>query len=200
MLAVAFLLVVASFFLGRVSSKNNTFLAASETDPIIQEQQKETLFWLKESDPLNFANYRIAYLKVDFDESSGAEELVPFFAGKYRIPGKTGYYHIDASGRGDLDGDGVEEGAAVKLGNFGGTGHFPELVVLKKTGLEYTEIASTSEPYSFFADRIDAQSVQVLDQTIIVKIMGVGPEDGACCPTMPMEMEFRFVNGQIAKI
>ncbi len=200
MLAVAFLLVVASFFLGKVSSSDKTFLAASDTDAIIEERQKETLLWLKDVDPLDFANYKIAYLKVDFDESSGTEELVPFFAGKYRIPGKTGFYHIDASVRGDLDGDGIEEGVAVKLGNFGGTGHFPELVVLKQEGLGFTEIASTSEPYDFFADRIDVRSVQVFDRMITVKIIGKGPEDSSCCPTMPMEMEFRFVNGQIAKI
>jgi len=196
-LSIVFILVVASFILGRISTNQPTFLAASDDEPLIEDQQKETLSWLKEVDPLNYAKYKVSYLKEAFNENSGVEETVSFFAGSYRLPGKGGYYHIDATSRGDLDGDGIEEGVAMKLGNFGGTGHFPELVVLKKSGLGFTEFASTSEPYEFFADRIDVQSVQVVDKTIIVKIIGKGPEDGGCCPTVPMEKKFKILNDKI---
>ncbi|MBI4948323.1 hypothetical protein HY844_02090 [Candidatus Berkelbacteria bacterium] len=142
--SIIFVVAVLSFYLGRISLDGSTFLAATDNNSGILEQEKMTLEWLKEIEPLNYAKYKVSYLREPFDENTGVEETVSFFNGYYYLPNKGGYFQIESPSRVDLDGDDIEEGVVVKFGSYGGTGSFPVLVVLKKTDLGFTEAASTS--------------------------------------------------------
>jgi len=195
----ALVLTVLAFYAGRASIGAGTLSAASD-ESAIEADQGETVAWLKQRNPLDYARYKVSYLSRPFDESSAVQETVSFFAGSYALPGGGGYYKIDSTDQGDLDGDGVEEGVAIKYGNFGGTGHFPELVVLRKANNAFEEVASTNEPIEFFFDRVSVESLEVLDGVIKVKIMKRGANDAACCPRVPAEASFTLQDGRLAVV
>lgn len=200
-ISIILVLVVASFFLGRFTGNGSTFLAATESNKTtINQDQQFTLDWLKQANPLDYATYNVSYLNKDFDENSGITKQVKFFAGSYRFSNEGGYSLLEGSTRGDLDGDSIDEGVVMKFGRYGGTGSFPELVVLKKTGSDFIEFASTDQPTEFFDDRINVQSIAIEKGIITVSIIGKGPDDGACCPTVPMEKRFRLVDGKIQPV
>lgn len=196
---MALVLVIASFYAGRASTGAGAFSAASE-ETIVDASQQATLTWLKEGNPLDYARYKVSYLSRAFDESSAVHETVAFFAGSYVLPTGGGFYRIDTAVRADLDGDGAEEGVAIKYGNFGGTGHFPELVVLRQASNGFEEITSTNEPVEFFFDRVNIESLMVIDRTIKLKITRHGENDAACCPTEAAEASFALQDGRLVEV
>ena len=201
-ISITFVLVVASFFMGRFTKSDSTFLAASESSSALSldKEQQDTLEWMKRVFPLEFATYKYNYSSADFEGAPILSKPVKLFAGSYLFPNDEGYSVNQESSRGDLDGDGIEEGVVVRTTNYGGTGYFSDLVVLKKTGNEFIEFANTGKPTKFFADRIQVNSVAVQDGIITVNIMGKDPEDSSCCATLPMEMKFRLVGSEIEAI
>src|SRR3989344_1198863 len=200
-LSVALVLVVASFFLGRFTNTKSTFLAASENTSIvnIDQGQQDTLRWDMQVNPLNYATYTVSYPETDSINSPVVTKQVRFFAGSYLISKSLNYYStVDGTYFGaNLDGNNFYDGVAVIGTSEGGTGHFPKLVVLKKNDDQYVEIARTDQPQTFFSDRIQVRSIIVQKGIITVSILGKGPKDGGCCPTVPMEMKFRVIDGHI---
>lgn len=191
-------LFIVSLAMGRVISANDTFLATSNNSIERNKEQQDTIRWMARVNPLDFATYKYSYsLPDDPDDAPLHNKLVKYFAGSFHFPDNEGYSVINGSYIADLNGDGVEEGVVIRMTNTGGTGKFPDLVVLKKIGDEFTEFASTNEPTSFFNDRIQVKSVIVQKGVITVDILGKGPNDGGCCATQPMKMSFHLVGDQL---
>ncbi len=194
-LIFASIIAICSFFAGRISSGIST-ISADEKSPYENTEQLKTLEWLNESNPLDYATYQITYYSDK--ENKNIKKTAKFFNGSYLYPKDgRGYAHLENGTIGNLDSDSELEGVVMLESNGGGTGFFPELVVLKKQVDGYVQIASTSEPDSFFADRIIVNSIKIEDKIITVNITGKGPDDPGCCPTIPMEMKFKFANNKI---
>mgnify|MGYP001572492592 CR=1 FL=1 len=155
-ISITFVLVVASFFMGRFTKSDSTFLAASESSSALSldKEQQDTLEWMKRVFPLEFATYKYNYSSADFEGAPILSKPVKLFAGSYLFPNDEGYSVNQESSRGDLDGDGIEEGVVVRTTNYGGTGYFSDLVVLKKTGNEFIEFAKRHSELIFLVTEI----------------------------------------------
>lgn len=86
---------------------------------------------------------------------------------------------------GDLDEDGVTDAAVVLLVDGGGSATFYELAAVLDQGGEPVHAASLT-----LGDRIDLESLEIIDGDIIVRYRGHGPEDPLCCPTQPRVRAF----------
>jgi hypothetical protein len=73
-------------------------------------------------------------------------------------------------------------------------------VVLKKQSTGFVEFASTSEPYEFFEDRIVTKNITISQGIITVDIIGKGPKDPGCCPSLPMTKKFKLVGSKIVEL
>lgn len=158
----------------------------SQNKSILSQDDVRTLKWLTKVNPLDYSFYNIREFGVG---------RVKFMNGYYKF--NDGYAYIENRATGELDSDSIDETVTMKFISNGGTGKYPELVVLKKDGEIYSEVASTSQPDEFFYDRIYVQSIEIKSKIITVKILGHGPNDPLCCPNTPMEMNFRLVDNKI---
>jgi hypothetical protein len=79
---------------------------------------------------------------------------------------------------GDLDEDGVDDAVVVLLVDGGGSGTFYELAaVLDQDGVA-KHVASVT-----LGDRIDLETLEIIDGDIVLRFRGHAPGDPACCPT-----------------
>ena len=199
-LSLVLLLTVGAFFGGILSSGGSVFQASTDNNQLnFNNDQLRSMTQVSRLKPLDYAIYKINfYSPLSPDGKTVLDKYAKFFDGSYIPPeGEEGYYRIANSAQGDVDGDGVYEGVAMKVHSEGGTGKFPELVVLKNKDGEFKEVASISEPVDFFYDRIVTESITIDKGVITVNILSLGPNDGACCPTQPMSMKFKYVNNKV---
>lgn len=96
---------------------------------------------------------------------------------------------------GDLDGDGVEDAAAVLETDPGGSGVFFELVAVLATDAGPKHIASAS-----LGDRTDVEALSLEDGVIGVDLITHGPEDPLCCPTARERRSYRLVGGSLLPV
>lgn len=157
----------------------------SQNKPSLSQDDIRNLQWLNKVNPLDYSTYNIY----------AVNGKAKFMNGQYKFD--DGYAYIENGATGELDNDGIDEAATMLFVNNGGTGKYPELVVLKKDGESYTEVSSIGDPIDFFYDRIYVQSIQIEDKLIDIKILGHGPTDGLCCPSVPMEKKFRIVDNKL---
>lgn len=79
--------------------------------------------------------------------------------------------------RGDLDGDGVEDAAAILTASTGGSGSF--VYVAAASG-------ATGQPRNvgtvLLGDRVDIRAFEIDGGNIRLRILEAGPGDAACCP------------------
>ncbi len=97
-----------------------------------------------------------------------------------RNPDSTGAVSVNLinEARGDLNGDGLEDGVSVLAINTGGSGTFMNLAaVLNENGVP--RHAATR----FLGDRVKVQSLAVGDGAIHIQVVVHGPQDPACCPS-----------------
>ncbi len=83
--------------------------------------------------------------------------------------------------------EGTQAAAMILVANSGGTGNFVHLAVALEQGSGFTPIAAT-----LLGDRVNIESVQILNGQIQVDLISHGPNDGACCPTHPLRQIYRL--------
>jgi len=126
-----------------------------------------------------------------------APQTVQLTNGEFRegLAGSTGYMEIrvtDVMAFGDIDGDGVNEAAAMVSENYGGTGVFVFLAL-------YTERAGGPVFLTsvFLDDRPVVSDLRFETDGIFVSAITHGAEDPFCCPTLRNERHYRLINNQL---
>lgn len=95
---------------------------------------------------------------------------------------------VDFTTTGDIDGDGLNDGAAVLAVSTGGSGTFYHLVAVATRNGEPTQIATT-----MLGDRIQLSSVFInAEGAILVDMLTHGPLDPLCCPTVDTTLRVTF--------
>lgn len=96
---------------------------------------------------------------------------------------------------GDLDGDEIEDAAAILIQNTGGSGTFHYLYAIRNNEGEPEYMADL-----FLGDRIQLNSIQVIDNAIVVDYVKVGPNDSLCCPTLQVLETYQVLNNELELI
>lgn len=88
---------------------------------------------------------------------------------------------------GDINGDGVEDAAAVLVGNSGGTGVFYQLAAVLNDGGKARPVAQI-----IIGDRITLKGISIQSGVIAVGMVTQGPDDPLCCPTLNVVRKYRL--------
>ncbi|MCC6260049.1 MAG: hypothetical protein IT311_04220 [Anaerolineales bacterium] len=96
---------------------------------------------------------------------------------------------------GDLDGDGVNEAAAVFFENFGGTGSFGYVVVYSLSNNQPIFVTAT-----LIDDRPMINQISIENGEIFLDAVTHGAEDPACCPTLETTRRYALVNNQLRMV
>lgn len=138
---------------------------------------------------LRNADYQLAAM--------GSPRLVPLTDGKFErgTPGSDDYISItitDFTARGDLDGDGFEEYAALVAENYGGTGVFVFLVVFRD--VDGRLVFQTSIGVD---DRPQLNELSIANREVFLDVITHRPDEPMCCPTLRSARHYRLVNNQL---
>ncbi len=90
---------------------------------------------------------------------------------------------------GDIDGDGVNEAAAMVSENYGGSGVFVFLALYSAKNDSAVFQASV-----FVDDRPQINSIAVEDRAVKLDVVVHGKDDPMCCPALQTQREYRLVN------
>lgn len=93
---------------------------------------------------------------------------------------------------GDINGDGVNEAAALISENYGGTGVFVFLTLYVEQAGQPVFLTSV-----FIDDRPAVDSVEFENGEIFLQVTTHGAEDPFCCPTLHNERHYRLINNQL---
>lgn len=108
--------------------------------------------------------------------TDGRYEGPPFAPGGASRP--TLVLETDRFARGDLDGDGTDELAALLAQSSGGSGTFIYMAVMREGGGGLSNMETV-----LLGDRVQVSSLDIQGGTVAVSMLEHGPEDAACCPT-----------------
>jgi hypothetical protein len=149
------------------------------------------------------ANETATFLDMDGtalteDDLSNAEYDLPDLgtfqlrAGRYEDQYGSGATEVNrafyqASGFGDLDGDGADDAAAVIATELGGSGSFYYLAAMLNR-----EGQPQQAGQAFLGDRVQVQSIGVEEGTITVIMKVAGPDDPLCCPSQTVTRIYRL--------
>ncbi len=123
--------------------------------------------------------------------TDGRYEGKPFVEGGASRPTVT---FIDPYAFGDLDGDGVEDAAALLAENSGGSGTFIYLAaVLNRNGTPQN-MATTP-----LGDRVQVNSLSIEEKEIVVDMITHGPDDPMCCPTQQIVQTYELRDGELVQ-
>lgn len=93
---------------------------------------------------------------------------------------------------GDLNGDGVNEAAALISENYGGTGVFVFLALYVEQAEQPVFLTS-----AFIDDRPAVDGIGFENGEIFLLVTTHGAEDPFCCPTLRNERHYRLINNQL---
>ena len=93
---------------------------------------------------------------------------------------------------GDLDGDGVNEAAAVVTENYGGSGVFMFLAVYAEQDDQAVYQTST-----FIDDRARIQGLEIENEEVWLLATVHRFDEAMCCPTLETERHYRWFNNQL---
>ena len=93
---------------------------------------------------------------------------------------------------GDLDGDGTEDAAVILVTQFGGSGSFYDLAILRKQDAALTNIATV-----LLGDRVQINGLGIENGEIAVDLLTQGPDDPMCCPTLQVVNRYILQNGEL---
>ena len=96
---------------------------------------------------------------------------------------------------GDLNGDGVADGAVILHVNRGGSGVFHDLAVVINEGGRPRHVASGG-----LGDRVRVDRVTIEDGRVVVEMLGHGPGDGLCCPSQQQTRTFRLAGDVLVPV
>lgn len=98
----------------------------------------------------------------------------------------------DVVAMGDLNGDGIDDGAAILTESSGGSGTFYYLAALIDEAGEFTNVATT-----LLGDRTRIESMRIEEGTIVVELVTHGPDDALCCPTQEEIHTYELIDGAL---
>jgi hypothetical protein len=94
---------------------------------------------------------------------------------------------------GDLNFDSSEDAVVLLVTNGGGTGHFYDLQVVLNDNGQPNAVA-----YQPLGDRIILNDLSIDQGVITVDMITQGPNDGACCPTLPLTLKYELYEDQLS--
>jgi hypothetical protein len=124
--------------------------------------------------------YRIPGLAQTFPETGGTVQLTDGVFDQ-PIPNSSASLHVQLlkGMGGDLNGDGVPDGAVVLLMDTGGSGRFIYLAtLLDKNG----QLANNAT--AFLGDRVRVENIAIDGSAVSLALIKHAPEDPQCCPTL----------------
>jgi hypothetical protein len=121
----------------------------------------------------------------------GAYEGEPFVEGGASRPTVT---FVGPTAFGDLDGDGVDDAAALLVESSGGSGSFVYLAVLRNREGKPANVAT-----QLLGDRAQIQALAIAESRLRVKMVTHGPDDPMCCPTQEVEQIFELREGSLVQ-
>lgn len=124
-------------------------------------------------------------------------QIVQLKDGKFEqgAPGGADFISVNVTdfvARGDLNGDGENEVAALIAENFGGTGTFVFLAIYADVDRKLTFQTS-----KLIDDRPQINTLSIEDNEIFLDTITHASEDPMCCPTLKTTRHFRLVDGQL---
>ena len=139
-------------------------------------------------DTLKNAEYRGIYEET-VELTDGRYEGKPFVEGGASRPTVT---FMDPYALGDLDGDGIEDAAALLAENSGGSGTFIYLAaVLNRNGYP------NNEATTLLGDRVQINSLSIEEGEIVVDMITHGPDDPLCCPAQQVVQTYELRDGEL---
>ncbi len=135
-----------------------------------------------------------------YEGLAGVPELVTLADGKWEgepeVEGASSapaaYLSRHLTTRGDLDGDGTPETAAVVVTTSGGTGSFINLVIFSEV-----DSALVQRAHRFLGDRLRIRSLEIIDGTLSMVSIEHGENEPMCCPTQRVDREFALAGSDI---
>lgn len=129
--------------------------------------------------------------------ATGSPRLVQLTDGKFEqgAAGSEEYVSItvtDFTARGDLDGDGFDEYAALVAENYGGTGVFVFLVVFSE--VDGRLVFQTSIGVD---DRPQPNELSISNREVFLDVTVHRADEPMCCPTLKSARHYRLVNNQL---
>ena len=123
--------------------------------------------------------------------TDGAYEGEPFVEGGAARPTVT---LVPMSAFGDLNGDGVDDAAALLAENSGGSGVFTYLAAVVNDNGRPVNTGTV-----MLGDRIQIKSMVIEKQQVVIEMITQGPEDAMCCATLKVRQTFALQAGQLVE-
>lgn len=98
----------------------------------------------------------------------------------------------DVTAMGDLNGDGIEDGAVILTESSGGSGTFYYLAAVIDEAGEFSNVSTT-----LLGDRTRIESLRIEEETIVVELVTHGPDDALCCPTQEEIRTYELIDGTL---
>jgi hypothetical protein len=95
---------------------------------------------------------------------------------------------------GDLNNDGLEDAAVILRSRAGGTGVSVDLAAVINDDGKAVNVASR-----YLGDRIQVKSGFIQDGIITLDLLIHGPNDGLCCPSLPLTWSWMVVNDNLVQ-
>jgi hypothetical protein len=115
---------------------------------------------------------------------AGAYEGEPFVEGGASRPTVT---FMEPTAFGDLNGDGVDDAAALLVESSGGSGSFVYLAAVLNQEGSPKNVAT-----QLLGDRAQVQALTIADGRIRVTVVTHAPDDPMCCPTQEEEQTYEL--------
>ncbi|CAN5399117.1 hypothetical protein BH11CYA1_BH11CYA1_04220 [soil metagenome] len=122
--------------------------------------------------------------------SEAGSETVQFKNGKAEWNGCTG--QLGQTVIGDLNGDGINDGACVFVYNSGGSGYFTSLLVFVASENGAKPVGDRS-----LGDRSQVKSLKINHGTLTLDMLGHKSGDGASLPTQNRQAKFKVKNNAL---
>ena len=130
-------------------------------------------------------------INTTYPSAFTASGRAPLVDSEYREPAAPGsaaevLVRFERYARGDLNGDGVADAAVLLVTEpGGGSGTFYELGVVLNC-LDRPAVVGTT----LLGDRVQVETLEIVDGEVIVELKAHGPDDPMCCPTSQVSRRY----------
>jgi hypothetical protein len=152
------------------------------------------------ADPVNQGLTAQTLQNATYRWGEGGRDLIQFRDGKFRgpvVPGSIDEVRIsmlDRIGRGDLDGDGVEDAAVILVHDPGGTATYYVLVaVINQSG------SPDQRGDIVLGDRIQVGAVTIEGGKIFVEVVRPSSADPSAAPARRIKESYKLVAGRLER-
>jgi hypothetical protein len=135
---------------------------------------------------------------MTLDMLKNATYMLPFYGrtvtltnGAYQEGSGAEIFSVSITGAiafGDLNGDGLEDAAAILVENGGGTGQFESVVVMINQGGVLAQAGVAQ-----LGDRVQINSLAIQAGRVLLDMLVQGPNDAMCCPTQPLTQAYQHL-------